>query len=144
MIMRNVLAIGLGGVILVACGGQQGAQPRAGIVPAEKSVLSLVTPDHGRCVSTNGVKTTPCPVRLTKKHKVVEITISGQGVVNSNIGYREGSCNNYCYFKRVNATKWDAYAGSVCGSIELAGEGLNGSGLIIGYGYFKLINKYCP
>ncbi len=70
MIMRNVLAIGLGAVILVACGGQKAAQPGAGIVPAEKSVLSPVTPDHGRCVSTNGVKTTPCPVRLTKKHKV--------------------------------------------------------------------------
>lgn len=125
--------------ILSACGSQsQPPGPNAQITMLKSSDVASPLTDKLPCGGTKHVRVRPCPVTVGPP-SVVEVTISGPGVVRSKLP----SCGgNICTVSQLDGTHWNVYPGSGCGSNLGYGKGLDSNGKRIGVG-FLLISKPC-
>jgi hypothetical protein len=147
---RSALAIAL----LSACGGQQVAGNTAGVAPPGQPMFSKVAPDNKKCGGTNGVSVSPCPLIISKKSKgLAWFNVEGNGVVTSYLaGYQqEGNCYSkdgaeICSVQNLASppTYWGATSGPHCGKAKQLTFYAYGVSGFIGYGYLRIINKYCP
>jgi hypothetical protein len=128
--------------LLAACASnQQTLQSGSAVVPQ----APLMVPDHGHCGGTKGVNLTPCPVKLTSSSSVI-VTVKGRGIKNSGV---IKSCGDICGYSAYGGssdhyTRWQISPGIDCGIAELKFVAWNGADHLVGYGYLKVVNKYCP
>lgn len=147
--IRRFLAMGFV-LSLVACGSsRQTASSGTGTMPAVLVAgLRSVQPDGQFCSGTHGVSVTPCPIRLMRKTRKtgIVVTVVGAGVVSASVAPGEcgaGSTNG-CNATPITATKFQITSGSACVTNELTFSAYKTSNQLIGYGYLRVFNRYCP
>jgi hypothetical protein len=138
------------GAVLVACGGQQ-AQSGSGAVPAGQSSLAEISPLGGSgsgipaCgASPGGLTASPCPLNLTVSSSYSTVTVSGPGVVATNVS---AGClySGWCNFQQYTQTLYGFAPNGHCGKSYAIFEAFNASGASLGVAWITIIrkSKYC-
>jgi hypothetical protein len=146
MIRRiNLFAAAVAFMLSACTSGQQLSQsvPAAGGAGFSHSI-----PPPKDCGGTGGVTVAPCPVHLTRHTKQgIVVTVSGPGVVNSDLGHITGCFNGHtCYNAEregSSQTQWRITSGRVCGAADVEFDGVDAYGNTVGYYFLKVANKYC-
>jgi hypothetical protein len=132
-------------IALAACSSVTSTPSASQSQSEQSAAVALRT--NPACQGSGGVIALPCPVKLTKHNgaKGVVVTVSGPGVVNSEIVQNE--CGGACRIAPVGSgdvTQWLVTSAPDCGNGYIHFTAYNASGGYVGGAYLLIKNRYCP